>query len=117
MNFLLGTKRAYRRFAQQDLIPAQHSWITSIIDADTPIDPVIGEVVKRFFEVACLPGPASMPLNIILEDSLMYVYCSFQEMRSYATNRFYDGISDKGVVISTVPPYSKRITKETMRCL
>ncbi|MCM2442481.1 hypothetical protein HGO34_22495 [Agrobacterium vitis] len=113
---LLATRRAYLRFAQQDLIPAQRSWIDSIIDTNVPIDPAIDEVVKRFRSVACLPAPVGMSLNIVLNDSLMYVYCSFQEMRRYACERFYEGFSGKGVVISTVPPYSQGITKEAMRC-
>ncbi|NTG64904.1 hypothetical protein G6L45_30380, partial [Agrobacterium rhizogenes] len=61
------------------------------------------------------PGAVHIPLNIILKDSLMYVYCSFQEMRRYACERFYEGFSGKGVVISTVPPYAQGLTKETMR--
>ncbi|NSY72469.1 hypothetical protein G6L35_25435 [Agrobacterium tumefaciens] len=112
---LRHTEIAYRSFAQEDLIPVRRSWMNSIINTDVPIDPAIDEVVKRFCEVACLPGPAGIPLNIILNDSLMYVYCSFQEMRKYAHKRFYDGVSDEGVVISTVPPYAEGITKETMR--
>ncbi|WP_197433495.1 RolB family protein [Agrobacterium vitis] len=113
--FLRHVEIAYRSFAQRDLIRAQRSLINSIINIDVPIDPAIDEVVNRFCEVACLQGPAGIPLTIILNDSLMYVYCSFREMRRYAHKRLYDGVSDGSVVISTVPPYTEGIRKETMR--
>lgn len=58
---LRHTEIAYRSFAQEDLIPAQRSWMNSIINTDVPIDPAIDEVVKRFCEVACLPGQQVYP--------------------------------------------------------
>ncbi|MGN7714983.1 RolB family protein [Agrobacterium radiobacter] len=106
---LIHTANAYRSFAQKSLIAAQRSWINLITNTDVPIDPPKDEVVKRFCEVAGCPGPTDIP-NV----SLMYVYCSFQEMRGYAQKRFYDGASDGGTVISTVPPYAEGITKQTM---
>ncbi|WP_234887912.1 MULTISPECIES: RolB family protein [Rhizobium/Agrobacterium group] len=57
---LRHTEIAYRSFAQEDLIPVRRSWMNSIINTDVPIDPAIDEVVKRFCEVACLPGPAGI---------------------------------------------------------
>nr|WP_010892361.1 RolB family protein [Agrobacterium tumefaciens]P04028.2 RecName: Full=Uncharacterized protein 1; AltName: Full=Gene 5 protein [Agrobacterium tumefaciens (strain Ach5)]AAF77120.1 gene 5 protein [Agrobacterium tumefaciens]CAA25163.1 unnamed protein product [Agrobacterium tumefaciens] len=111
---LIHTENAYRSSAQRSLIASQRSWINFIINTDVPIDPAKDEVVKCSRKVACCPDPTDIPFDI-LNVSLLYVYCSFQEMRRYAQQRFYDGVSDGGAVISTVPPYAEGITKQTMR--
>nr|WP_181389307.1 RolB family protein [Agrobacterium fabrum]AAD30482.1 B protein [Agrobacterium fabrum str. C58] len=104
----------YCYFVQNTVASAQRSWVDLVANLFNSPDSDIDDALNRFADAPCLHGPTLEPMNLILKGSPMYVYCSFEEMRSCATKRFYEGISNRGVVICTVPPYAEGVTRDDM---
>nr|AAD30490.1 5 protein [Agrobacterium vitis] len=111
---LSAAEKDYRNFLQNTVAPAQCSWVASVVELFASELPWLGEMLKGFADKPRAPGPEIGPINLILEDSPMYVYCSVEEMKSYANRGSYDGFSSRGVVICTVPPYAEEVTRGAM---